>query len=264
MSFGQEFASGLRAGQSLFEPLLERKRQEQQLQQQIAMQQLKDEAALKQFQAQRDLTKQDNLLANKATLDILQAQGFQLPETVGDEQLQSLTPAQLTAVADDWSKRNKENRELERKQKGATALYNALPESLKKSITADDVVNLDPSVLNSLMNQELNRSQRDAAREDTQAFRQSLFGQQFENQKMLKQMAFNNQKQLKQFASSLKASAKNGKKSGSSSAKSIKRYNEETDSYDFYDPTTGQKVGQKPQTQKDLYAPININYTPRR
>lgn len=271
MSLGQDLAAGIRAGQSLFEPLLERKRQEQQLQQQLKMQQLRDAAELQQKQAERNLIKQDNLQANKAALALLQSQGLQLPEAVSDEQLQALSPQQLNAAADDWSRRSKEKGDLERKQKGAFALWKALPENLRQSITAEDVVNLDPALLNSLMNQDLNRTQRDTSREDNQAFRQSILGQQFENQKALKGIAFENQKAMKYLADKLsdgnRESGGSGGGKGRSGGKVLKRYNPDTDSYDLYDATTGQKLGgQKPQgqSQKDLYAPINIPYISRR
>lgn len=47
MSLGQDLAAGIKAGQSLFEPLAERKKQERELQQKLTIQQLKEAAALK-------------------------------------------------------------------------------------------------------------------------------------------------------------------------------------------------------------------------
>jgi hypothetical protein len=267
MSFGQEFAAGIRAGQGLFEPFLKKKRQKDQLAQQMTLQKLRNAADLEQMKAKAGVEREGNLQANQAAIEFLKAQGMQLPETLNPDQLQYLTPQQLNAAADDWSRRNKEKGDLERKQKGAAALYKALPESLKQSITAEDVVNLDPALLNGLMNQELNRSQRDASREDNQSFRQQLFSQGFENQKALRQIALENQKTLKSYAQSLKPPEKS-KRSGSG-GKTLRRYNSDTDSYDLYDVRTGQKLGQaapsaKAQSQKDLYAPIQVNYTPRR
>jgi hypothetical protein len=264
MSIGEGIGQGLMfAAQNVSQ----NRRSDKEQKRQLEMFNLKRAADIEDLQKQNEIKRQtqlqeqteaqnNNLNAGEA---ILALTGQKEPEGFDHNRLRYLAPTQLNSTLDDVrnAATKKEQAELKKQQaKISNQIY--------KNVLSGGP--LDPDVLSQA--EELGvdtskafglyqgRKDREATREDNQAFRQSLLGQQFSNQK-----------ELKQITASLRppkvGRGGGGPRGGGHSAgggKPMKRFNPETNSFGFYDSRTGQPVGQASRPMP----PINITFPSRR
>lgn len=190
MSIGEGIGQGLMfAAQNISQ----NKRADKEQKRQLEMFNLKRAADIEDLQKQNELKRQaqlqeqteaqnNNLNAGQA---ILALTGQKAPEGFDNNQLKYLPANQLSSVLGDIKKSSTQKRQA------------ALTNKVYQNILSGSP--LDPTVLSEAEAEGVDlskafglyqgRKDREATREDNQAFRQSLVGQQFSNQKELKQIA---------------------------------------------------------------------------
>jgi hypothetical protein len=256
MSLGQGLGQGLMLGAQLVN---QNRRADKDQKRQLEMFNLKRAADIEDMQKQNELRRQqalqeqadlqnNNLNAGQA---ILALTGQKAPEGFDNNQLRYVAPTVLNSTLDDVrnTATKKEQAELKKQQaKISNQIYK-------------NVLNggpLDPDVL----------SQAEELGVDTS----KAFGL-YQNREDKKELQEDRQAaaiQLKQIAASLRPSkvgggGGHGRSGGghgrgggtSGGGKPMKRFNPETNSYDFYDPKTGQPVGRASRP-----APV-FNYSPQ-
>jgi hypothetical protein len=261
MSIGQGIGEGLMfAAQNIAANKKLKKQSEIENQQMAQRMQMQQQFAEQERARELERTGQQNLATNKAVLNLF---GEPLPENLDENQLKMVNPAMFqSAIGTNQTKKTKQEEKEEKlkqnqvRTKLASQFDKATPEERNALIA--EAGNLGVDLLPFFQAEERRtdkktmaeerKAEKIADREDRQAFQSTQ------------------NSMYRRLASEVgKAARSSG--GGKGREKILKRFNPETNQYDFYDSQTGRPVGQTQGTAKpksNLYAPIQVNYTPRR
>jgi hypothetical protein len=261
MSIGEGIGQGLMfAAQNIAQNRKLKKQSEIENQQMAQRMQMQQQFAEQERARELERSGGENLATNQALLGLT---GEKLPEDYDPNQLKMVAPSVFQSVLSKKEQAKLKQQEQDQKKLQAkirtqfAAQYDKATPEQKNALLAE-AENNGVDLLPFLQFQsgqtdkktmaEERKAQQIADREDRQAF-------QSQQNSMYRRLA-----------SEVGKAARSGG-GGKAKEKILKRFNPETNQYDFYDSQTGRPVGQTQGTAKpksNLYAPIQVNYTPRR